>query len=67
MSTNEKTENPADVRTYVRERYGKIAQDFAPETAASCCGPEGGDRSLLWTRSVRHRDLSRPTLRDGCQ
>ena len=45
MSTNEKTENPADVRTYVRERYGKIAQDFAPETAASCCGPEGGDRS----------------------
>jgi len=45
MSTNEKTENPADVRTYVRERYGKIAQDFAPETAASCCGPEGGARS----------------------
>jgi hypothetical protein len=45
MSTKEKQENPADVRTYVRERYSKIAQDFSPETAASCCGPEVSDRS----------------------
>jgi SAM-dependent methyltransferase len=45
MTTNEKQVDPADIRTYVRERYGKIAEDFSPETMASCCGPEVSDSS----------------------
>jgi ubiquinone/menaquinone biosynthesis C-methylase UbiE len=45
MTIKEKQENPTDVRTYVRERYGKIAEDFSPEMAASCCGPEVSDSS----------------------
>lgn len=45
MTTKEKQENTADVRTYVRERYGKIAEDFTPATAASCCGPGVSDSS----------------------
>lgn len=28
-----------DVRSYVRERYGQIAQQFQSEKSASCCGP----------------------------
>ena len=45
MTTKEKQANPADVRTYVRERYGKIAEDFSPETAASCCDQGVSDSS----------------------
>ena len=45
MTTKEKQANPADVRTYVRERYGKFAEDFSLETAASCCGPAASDSS----------------------
>ncbi|MCJ7662037.1 MAG: arsenite methyltransferase [Anaerolineales bacterium] len=45
MTTKEKQENPADVRTYVRERYGKIAEDFSPNKAASCCGPAASESS----------------------
>ncbi len=37
---NEVKENsPVDVRTHVRERYGKIASDFHPEIAANCFSP----------------------------
>ena len=28
-----------DIRSAVRERYGKIAETFQPKTTASCCGP----------------------------
>ncbi len=28
-----------DVRTFVRERYGRIAEDFSPGDSASCCEP----------------------------
>lgn len=28
-----------DIRSYVRERYGQIAQQFLSEKGASCCGP----------------------------
>jgi len=45
MTTKEKQENPADVRTYVRERYGKIAEDFSPAKVTSCCGSEVSDSS----------------------
>jgi SAM-dependent methyltransferase len=45
MTTKEKQGNSTDVRTYVRERYGKIAEEFSPNTAASCCGPEVNDSS----------------------
>lgn len=31
--------NTDDVRTFVRERYGRIAEEFQPGTAASCCDP----------------------------
>jgi SAM-dependent methyltransferase len=43
MTTQENIENPIDVRTYVRDRYGKIAQDFSPESVANCCGPQVSD------------------------
>ncbi len=35
-----KTENPADIRSAVRERYGSIAEKFQPGEQADCgCGP----------------------------
>ena len=39
MTTRELKSNPSDVRSHVRERYGKIAEDFSPASGASCCGP----------------------------
>jgi arsenite methyltransferase len=45
MTTHEKPEELTDVRSYVRERYGKIAQDFSPQTAASCCSPAASESS----------------------
>jgi len=39
MSDEVKEDTSVDVRNHVRERYGKIASDFRPEKAASCCGP----------------------------
>ncbi len=32
-----------DIRGVVRERYGRIAEEFQPGAQASCCGPAGGD------------------------
>ena len=43
MSDKVKEESSIDVRTLVRERYGKIAGDFSPEKAASCCGPSSSN------------------------
>jgi arsenite methyltransferase len=38
--SNELEEDPlVDVRTHVRERYGKIASDFRSNKEANCCGP----------------------------
>jgi arsenite methyltransferase len=34
--------SPQTVYEAVQERYGRIATDFSPETAASCCGDDGG-------------------------
>jgi arsenite methyltransferase len=39
MSTVNNSEKPADIRTTVREHYGKAAAGFTPKTQASCCGP----------------------------
>jgi SAM-dependent methyltransferase len=39
MTTRDKQETPTDVRSHVRDRYGQIADDFKPQTTASCCGP----------------------------
>ena len=52
MTTKEKQENPADVRTYVRERYGKIAEDFSSAKAASCCGPGVSDSSCCGSEAT---------------
>jgi len=43
MSNEVKENTPVDVRTHVRERYGKIASDFRPEKAATCYGPSWND------------------------
>jgi SAM-dependent methyltransferase len=32
-------DQPADIRTTVREHYGKAAAEFKPNTQAGCCGP----------------------------
>lgn len=32
-------DKPADIRSVVREHYGKAAAEFKPNTQASCCGP----------------------------
>ncbi len=34
-----------DIRSAVRERYGKIASEFKPKTQASCCGPSASASS----------------------
>ncbi len=34
-----KQESKSDVREFVRQRYGKLAVDFHPQSTASCCGP----------------------------
>ena len=39
MSASNVPENPADIRTAVREHYGKAAADFTPKASSSCCGP----------------------------
>jgi ubiquinone/menaquinone biosynthesis C-methylase UbiE len=39
MSDSNVKEKPADIRTTVREHYGKAAAEFKPKTQASCCGP----------------------------
>jgi len=39
MTTKEKELGEKDVRSEVRKHYGKIAEEFAGEIAASCCGP----------------------------
>jgi arsenite methyltransferase len=39
MSDSNVQEKPADIRTTVREHYGKAAGDFAPKASSSCCGP----------------------------
>ncbi len=37
-------QNTQDIRTFVRERYGKIAEDFQPTSEASCgCAPSDSD------------------------
>ncbi len=39
MSDSNVQEKPADIRTTVREHYGKAASDFTPKASPSCCGP----------------------------
>ena len=39
MSNEVKDDTSVEIRTHVRERYGKIASNFRPEKATSCCGP----------------------------
>jgi arsenite methyltransferase len=38
MSESNVQEKPADIRTTVREHYGKAAADFKPKASTSCCG-----------------------------
>src|SRR5512136_1248115 len=40
MSETKVPEQPGDVRTAVREHYGKAAAQFTPKASSSCCGPE---------------------------
>ena len=39
MTTKEKQASTQDVRSEVRKHYGKIAEEFTGNVAASCCGP----------------------------
>lgn len=39
MKNNEKQETLFNIRANVRHHYGKIAAEFSPEVAASCCNP----------------------------
>jgi len=39
MSESNIQEKPADIRTAVREHYGKAAADFTPKASSSCCVP----------------------------
>jgi SAM-dependent methyltransferase len=40
MSDENKDVSPEEIRSQVRQRYGKIVTDFSVEGSASCCGPE---------------------------
>lgn len=40
-----KTDTPTDIRTVVRERYGKIAEKHQPGTPADCCGSASAEES----------------------
>jgi SAM-dependent methyltransferase len=47
------TQDTQDVRSFVRERYGKIAEEFKPKAgAASCCGPSDSSCCSGETSSV---------------
>jgi len=37
------TEEPKDIRSAVRQRYGEIASTFKPSAGASCCGPSSSE------------------------
>ena len=39
MSDSKVQQKPSDIRTTVREHYGKAAAEFKPNTRASCCSP----------------------------
>ena len=39
MSDSNIQEKTSDIRTAVREHYGKAAAEFKPATSSSCCGP----------------------------
>ena len=39
MKTKAKEEQPEDIRTFVRQRYGKLAAEFQTDQAVSCCTP----------------------------
>jgi arsenite methyltransferase len=39
MSDSNLKEKPADIRSTVREHYGKAAAAFKPKAQSSCCGP----------------------------
>jgi ubiquinone/menaquinone biosynthesis C-methylase UbiE len=39
MTTVEKQRTPDDIRSHVRERYGKLASEDRAQSASSCCGP----------------------------
>lgn len=41
MATKAYTAEADEVRNQVRQRYGKVAEDFNPSQGASCCGPQG--------------------------
>jgi len=39
MSEIKEQQRPADIRTAVREHYGKAAAEFKPASSSNCCGP----------------------------
>jgi ubiquinone/menaquinone biosynthesis C-methylase UbiE len=42
MPVQDKIDESEDIRTHVRERYGRIAAETGPNQTASCCGPTDG-------------------------
>jgi len=56
---NMSAQNPSeDVRPYVREHYGKIAENFASESAANCCSPANSSRSNSESRRIQLYETS---------
>lgn len=45
-------DKPVDIRTTVREHYGKAASEFKPKSQASCCGPTSSCGSSDETESM---------------
>jgi arsenite methyltransferase len=41
MSDSNIQEKPADIRSTVREHYGKAAAEFTPKASSGCCGTSG--------------------------
>jgi SAM-dependent methyltransferase len=57
MTTKINQESDADVRTYVRESYGKRAAEFQPSERASCCGPDDSDSFIPVTQLYEAPDV----------
>jgi SAM-dependent methyltransferase len=52
MSNQVKESSPSDIRSAVRERYGKLAGEFNQEKAASCCEPGSNDSTCCAPSAV---------------
>ncbi len=52
MSESNIKDSPADIRSVVREHYGKAAADFKPKAQSGCCGPAPASSSCCGSEKV---------------